>query len=86
MIGMWIVVDPMAETMRRHSPYNYTFNNPIRFIDPDGMAPEGPGPKWWRTTLFAITHPIAATSIGSVGKGARNISTNAARFSTGEFI
>ena len=41
-LSLWTSVDPLTEKMPQWSPYNYTFNNPIIYNDPDGREPGNP--------------------------------------------
>jgi RHS repeat-associated protein len=38
-VGRWWSVDPIAEKNTFESPYAYTHNNPINYVDPDGLYP-----------------------------------------------
>jgi len=41
-ISRWLSPDPLSDEFHAWSPYNFVQNNPIRFNDPTGMAPNDP--------------------------------------------
>jgi hypothetical protein len=70
--GRWMSPDPLSEEFPDYSPYTFCFNNPMKFVDPDGRAPQ------WivGTDGKAVTH--TTNSDGSV-KWSSNASTDTQR-------
>ena len=64
-LARWMNIDPLAERMRKHSPYNFGFNNPVYFQDYDGMSPSGPNP------IKKLVKKAAKKIAGRLGKQRR---------------
>jgi RHS repeat-associated protein len=71
-IGRWMVKDPLEMKYPSWSPYVYTFNNPFRFVDPDGLRP-------WPTNIHnrilreAFGKRLTDRQIGILEKASRDV-------------
>jgi RHS repeat-associated protein len=71
-LGRWWSVDPMAEAYAPISTYHYGMNNPIFFIDPDGMSSEVPPknmPKEYRDREKLDIYKDEANPVRGLGQG-----------------
>jgi len=72
-LGRWHIPDPLVEISRSWTPFHYTYNNPIRYIDPDGMRVTKTDSSYTVTgddvyTLMAMMQNVqqGSSSMGSV--------------------
>ena len=59
--GRWISPDPLSEEFPSWSPYNFVLNNPLSFIDPNGLYPY--------PVIIRSFHPSASFGGSKMGPG-----------------
>ena len=70
-ISRWFSPDPLSDEFPSWSPYNFVYNNPIRMVDPTGLAPEDwiknnkTGQFEWRNEVTSVSNtPKNYTYVG----------------------
>lgn len=81
MVLCWLSVDPLAEKFPSWSPYSFVFNNPMRFIDPDGREPFD-WIKKGNTVFYDATIKTQADAVAVYGNDAKHMGEGSKTYST----
>ncbi|NJN34173.1 MAG: RHS repeat-associated core domain-containing protein [Saprospiraceae bacterium] len=97
-VGRWVAVDPLASLYHSESSYHYAKNNPVRYVDLDGMASysydwkaqkyknESGDVVEWSEVESSIAKPKLTAFIANIGKGNGGVKGFATMVSTATTI